>query len=99
MHNSILALFIAISCCRPMVYNKYMNVSDSNCVSSPPVCPSQPVDGCVCGEGYVLDNNKCVLPQDCGCWYNNSIYIQVYVYIIYIYIYVYILKLFGGCCN
>lgn len=60
-----------------MVYNKYMNVSDSNCVSSP-VCSAQPVDGCVCGEGYVLDNNKCVLPKDCGCWYNNSIYIQVY---------------------
>ncbi|XP_036359045.1 uncharacterized protein LOC118763570 [Octopus sinensis] len=66
-----------VSCCRPMMYNQHVNETEESCVPSLEVCPIRPVDGCTCAEGYVLDNNKCVLPRDCGCWYNNSLYIQL----------------------
>lgn len=70
-----------------MMYNQHVNETEESCVPSLEVCPIKPVDGCTCAEGYVLDNNKCVLPRDCGCWYNNSLYIQVTGQCIFIFIF------------
>ncbi|CAL1543037.1 unnamed protein product [Lymnaea stagnalis] len=29
-------------------------------------------EGCFCPDGLVLDGDKCVTPEDCGCFYRNS---------------------------
>ena len=37
-------------------------------------CSEREIEGCECSEGTVLDGNKCVPEDQCGCRYNGQIY-------------------------
>ena len=37
-------------------------------------CEAIPQEGCQCKEGYVLSGEKCVIEDECGCFYNDQYY-------------------------
>ncbi|KAJ8394967.1 hypothetical protein AAFF_G00040900 [Aldrovandia affinis] len=67
------------NCPRSMVYS--YNIKNNNrtcrCYSEPDSSCSltfDPVDGCTCPEGALLDEGgKCVLPTNCSCYYKGSV--------------------------
>lgn len=31
------------------------------------ICNEEPMEGCVCDQGYVLNGEDCIPEEDCGC--------------------------------
>ncbi|KAM8953099.1 IgGFc-binding protein-like [Pelodytes ibericus] len=52
-------------------YSTCVSLCPSTCndIFAPAVCdkPNKCVEGCVCNDGYVLSNSKCVTLKSCGC--------------------------------
>lgn len=66
-------------CPETMVYNysvKYCNQSCRSLDEPDPLCKVQisPMEGCGCPEGtYLNDEEECVTPDDCPCYYKGKI--------------------------
>ena len=52
-----------------MVYSPSASPCQPTCVRLTPLepCDHSPVEGCICQEGLVMDGDRCVEPEECGC--------------------------------
>ncbi|KAL4228481.1 hypothetical protein ACF0H5_011528 [Mactra antiquata] len=71
--------FCKVKCGENMVYDLCGATNQKNCLDI--VTGTQAVsfegdcqEGCYCTEGYVLNGDVCVLPEECGCYYENQYY-------------------------
>ena len=53
-----------------MVFSAEATGCPATCVNpeAPEDCDLEPVEGCVCKNGYVLSDGKCVPLVQCGCY-------------------------------
>ncbi|CAH1775918.1 unnamed protein product [Owenia fusiformis] len=59
-----------VSCGDNMIYKAEANPCQPSCMypNGDPLCDSNNlVEGCVCQSGYVMEGNKCIQLQQCGC--------------------------------
>jgi len=57
------------TCASPCIQTCNSQLNSSVCILS---C----VEMCVCIEGYIMDNGKCILPHQCGCVMEDGSYLQ-----------------------
>jgi len=64
-------------CGQNMRYTYCGSICQPTCVypNGFPNCESDCNSGCFCEEGYVLEGDKCILPEDCGCMHESGMYI------------------------
>ncbi|XP_061173301.1 zonadhesin-like [Saccostrea echinata] len=68
--------FCPLACSENAVYNPAIVGCPRTC-SDPEgesKCDLVPQEGCVCKEGYILSGEKCVLEDECGCFFNDQYY-------------------------
>jgi hypothetical protein len=76
----ILYDYIGIECGETKDYNPCVRGPPTTCadylrnVSAPSTLNTECREGCICKPGYVLDDQECVKPEDCGCIYNDDYY-------------------------
>lgn len=67
-------LILAMTCPENSVYNPAIVGCPRTCADPEgnSKCKAIPQEGCECKEGHVLSGGKCVVEDDCGCFYNNQ---------------------------
>lgn len=73
----------ALTCPENSVYNPAIVGCPRTCTDpeGKSKCDTVPQEGCECADGYVLSGEKCVLEDECGCFYNDQ-YFPVRILII-----------------
>ncbi|XP_060558687.1 uncharacterized protein LOC132718978 [Ruditapes philippinarum] len=72
--------FCWIECGETKDYNPCVRGPPRTCadylrnVTAPSTLNTECREGCICKPGYVLDDQECVEPEDCGCIYNDDYY-------------------------
>ncbi|CAH2318245.1 c-binding -like [Pelobates cultripes] len=68
--------FCPMSCPEHSHYKPCADLCSTSCSSMYDIssCPVSCSEGCQCDNGYFFQSGSCVLPQDCGCYYNSSYY-------------------------
>uniref|UniRef100_A0A8C5QJV0 Uncharacterized protein n=1 Tax=Leptobrachium leishanense TaxID=445787 RepID=A0A8C5QJV0_9ANUR len=68
--------FCPLQCPANSHYEQCGTACPATCVnpSSPSSCNLPCTEGCVCDEGYVLYDKKCVPSDQCGCWDGDKYY-------------------------
>uniref|UniRef100_A0A8C4T5G8 IgGFc-binding protein-like n=1 Tax=Erpetoichthys calabaricus TaxID=27687 RepID=A0A8C4T5G8_ERPCA len=66
--------FCSIKCPANSHYELCAQSCDTSCaaVSGISWCPAVCVEGCACDDGYFFNGEKCVLIENCGCFYNDK---------------------------
>ncbi|XP_072040242.1 IgGFc-binding protein-like [Amphiura filiformis] len=65
----------AIACGENMEYQYCGTACPATCADLiPEICATVCVEGCQCVQGYVLDNDKCIPQDQCGCTENGRYY-------------------------
>ena len=73
-------LFIpfAANCGENEKYVPYLTIEQPSCKDPNPSQEAKysPEEGCLCADGYVLDNvqERCILPETCGCLTEDNYY-------------------------
>ena len=63
---------------------KFSSKCPATCENKNPTdedCDLPAVEGCVCDEGYYLDDKKCVLESQCGCIADDNEYYKVVIFL------------------
>uniref|UniRef100_A0A8C5R268 VWFD domain-containing protein n=1 Tax=Leptobrachium leishanense TaxID=445787 RepID=A0A8C5R268_9ANUR len=68
--------FCPFTCPEHSHYEPCADLCSTSCSSMYDIssCPDSCSEGCQCDAGYFFQSGSCVLPQDCGCYYNSSYY-------------------------
>ena len=77
LYSAISWLFsAAIECKAPSVYQILASACPATCTdpNARRGCSEKPVEGCDCPDGFLLDGDNCVPPDECGCRYRGQIY-------------------------
>ncbi|XP_048735098.2 IgGFc-binding protein-like [Ostrea edulis] len=66
--------FCPLTCPENSVYNPAIVGCPRTCTDpeGKSKCDTVPQEGCECADGYVLSGEKCVLEDECGCFYNDQ---------------------------
>ena len=62
---------------------KFSSKCPATCENKNPTdedCDLPAVEGCVCDDGYYLDDKKCVLESQCGCIADDNEYYKVVLF-------------------
>ncbi|KAM8927861.1 IgGFc-binding protein-like [Pelodytes ibericus] len=68
--------FCPFNCPEHSRYKPCADICSTSCSSMYDIasCPTSCSEGCQCDNGYFYQGGSCVLPQECGCYYNKSYY-------------------------
>ena len=79
---TIHTIFSIANCGENKVYHPYITGPQPSCKepNPPQVKTLPPVEGCVCAEGYILDNAEetCIPVEECGCSTDDNYYAVSY---------------------
>lgn len=69
-----MVLILAMTCPENSVYNPAIVGCPRTCADPEgnSKCEAIPQEGCECKEGHVLSGGRCVVEDDCGCFYNDQ---------------------------
>lgn len=77
----VLSIRAALPCPSHSHYTACAPLCPATCndIFAPTLCekPGECTEGCVCNNGYVLSNDRCVPLRDCGCRDNKDNYYSV----------------------
>ena len=64
-----------MGCAAPLVYTRTGSACPATCAdpNAPDNCPFADTEVCVCPDGKMLENGKCIERVDCGCIDSNGI--------------------------
>ncbi|XP_072039431.1 IgGFc-binding protein-like [Amphiura filiformis] len=73
--------FCPLECADNSHYNPSMSACPQTCMDDMPTdaCPRPNIEGCECDEGFVLDGERCVSREECGCVDEAGNYLEVRV--------------------
>ncbi|XP_053307384.1 IgGFc-binding protein-like [Spea bombifrons] len=68
--------FCPLTCPEHSHYETCADLCSSSCSSMYDIasCPESCSEGCQCDNGYFFQGGSCVLPHECGCYYNTTYY-------------------------